>query len=63
MISVEQSLNPKWTTAFDIDFELGTLTRINVGVYDMVEKKDNKPMGSAMYELNELLGTKGSTKA
>lgn len=64
LYSVKNSLSPKWTTCFDLDYELGALLRINVGVYDEVRKSSrNKPMGSAQFEVGEVLGTRGNTKA
>jgi hypothetical protein len=62
--SVKNSLSPKWTTCFDLDYELGSLQRINIGIYDEIRKsKTNKPMGSALFEVGEVLGTRGNTKA
>jgi hypothetical protein len=62
--SVKNSLSPKWTTCFDLDYELGSLQRINIGVYDEIRKsQSNKPMGSALFEVGEVLGTRGNTKA
>ena len=60
---IQNNLSPKWTTYFDIDYEFGVITRLNVGVYDEVRKGQNKPMGSAMFEVGEVLGTRGNTKA
>jgi hypothetical protein len=63
--SIKNSLSPKWTTCFDLDYELGSLQRINIGVYDEIRKSKsgNKPMGSALFEVGEVLGTRGNTKA
>ena len=53
-----------------MDYELSQNTRINVGVWDDVnkggtnkKKVENKPMGSALFEVGEVLGSRGSTKA
>jgi len=47
-----------------LDYELGALHRINIGVYDEVRKSSrSKPMGSAQFEVGEVLGTRGNTKA
>jgi hypothetical protein len=63
--SIENSLSPRWITTFDLDYELSQNTRINVGVWDEVKrgKKENKPMGSALFEVGEVLGARGNTKA
>ena len=48
----------------EIDYEIGKLTRINVGIYDEIRKaKLNKPMGSATLEIGEILGSRGNLKA
>ena len=67
---IENTLSPRWITTFDLDYELSQNTRINVGVWDDVnkggtnkKKVDNKPMGSALFEVGEVLGSRGSTKA
>lgn len=60
---IRNSLNPRWVTHFDLDYHIGQLTRINVGIYDDVKKGDHKPMGSAMFEVGEVLGTRGNIKA
>jgi C2 domain/Copine len=60
---IKNSLNPKWTTSFDLPYELGTATRINVGIYDEMKKGTHKPMGSAMFEVGEVLGSRGNIKA
>ena len=36
---------------------------INVSVIDEVRKGDDKPMGSAVFEIGDILGTRGSIKA
>ena len=48
----------------EIDYEIGKLTRINVGIYDEIRKaKLNKPMGNATLEIGEILGSRGNLKA
>ena len=62
--SIKNSLNPHWTTHFDLDYSLGELIRINVGIYDEIRKsQQHKPMGSAMFEVGEVLGSRGNVKA
>ena len=64
MYRIKNSLNPRWTKTIEIDYEIGKLTRINVGIYDEISKaKVNKPMGSAILEVGEILGSRGNLKA
>lgn len=58
-------MSPHWTEAFDIDYEIGRETRVNIGIYDDLSKKEgsHKPLGSAMFEIGDVLGVRGSTKA
>jgi len=60
---IKNTLSPNWTTAFLFDYELGKETHINVSVIDEVRKKSDKPMGSAVFEIGDVLGSRGSTKA
>lgn len=61
---IENTLSPRWTKHFLIDFALGKPTRVNVGIYDETRKaKTNKPMGSAVFEIGEMLGSRGGIKA
>jgi Ca2+-dependent lipid-binding protein len=61
---IKNNLSPHWVTTFTIDYEFSTPTRINVGVYDQIIKsKNNKPMGSAIFEVGEVLGSRGNIKA
>jgi hypothetical protein len=61
--SIKNNLNPKWTTTFDLDYSIGRQVRINVGVYDEIRKATNKPMGSAVFEVGEVLGSRGNIRA
>lgn len=60
---IKNSLSPKWTAHFDLDYEIGVLNRINVSIFDEVRKGNNKQMGTAMFEVGEVLGARGNTKA
>jgi hypothetical protein len=63
-LSVENSLSPAWTTQFQAEYIFGVETRINVGVFDEVQKTGkHRPMGSAVFELGEILGARGNVKA
>ena len=46
-----------------VDYELGQPATLLVKIFDEVTKGDNKPMGSAVFEIGDVLGAKGSTKA
>ncbi|KAL9179977.1 hypothetical protein ACHAXT_007947 [Thalassiosira profunda] len=60
---IKNTLSPKWTTSFLFDYEFGKETHINVSVVDEVRKTTDKPMGSAVFEIGDILGSRGSVKA
>lgn len=60
---IKNTLSPSWTTAFLFDYELGKETHINISVVDEVRKQSDKAMGSAVFEIGDILGSRGSTKA
>ena len=63
---IKNNLSPQWVTTFELDYEFAKPTRINVGVYDEVKKQKGanvKPMGSAIFEIGEILGARGNIKA
>lgn len=60
---IKNTLNPDWTKTFIFDYELGTPIKCAVQVFDEVRKKDNKGMGSAVFDIGALLGAKGNTLA
>lgn len=60
---IKNTLDPDWVATFTFDYELGEPTNILVKIFDEVRKGDNKPMGSAVFEIGSVLGAKGSTKA
>lgn len=61
---VKNELSPSWTTTFVVRHCFGKDTRINVGIFDEVRKsKGNKSMGSAQFEIGEILGSKGNVRA
>jgi len=45
------------------DYELGTPCKIAVSIFDEVRKGENKEMGSAVFDVAELLGSNGNIKA
>ncbi|KAL7568730.1 hypothetical protein ACA910_021723 [Epithemia clementina (nom. ined.)] len=59
----KNTLNPQWVKIFEIDHELGSPFKLAVSIYDEVTKGDNKFMASAVFDIDELLGARGNTKA
>jgi len=62
---VQNSLSPTWTKTFSIDYSLGRERHFNVGVWDSSQNRrgGNKSMGSAMFEIGDVLGSPGSIKS
>ena len=60
---IKNNLNPKWVKVFILDYELGSTTKVAFSVFDEVLKGENKSMGSAVFDVAELLAARGSTKA
>ena len=49
-----------WTKQFLIEYSLGSPVYINVGIYD--RKTKDTPMGSAVFEIGEILGTPSNSR-
>ena len=62
---VQNSLSPHWVKVFLLDYELGTPIKVACNLFDQAVKgkTDNKTMGSAVFDIGELLGARGNTKA
>lgn len=60
---IKNSLSPQWTKVFKFDYELGSPVRLAISVFDEVRKGENKTMGSAVFDVGEILGARGNTKA
>lgn len=60
---IKNSLSPNWVKSFVLDYELGTPMKVAVQIFDEIRKGDNKAMGSATFDIGEILGARGSTKA
>jgi hypothetical protein len=56
-------LNPEFTKVFVFEYELGTPMRLAVSIFDEVNKGDNKAIGAAVFDVGEILGARGCTKA
>lgn len=53
--AVPNSLSPQWVKVFTLDFDLGTPCKVAINVFDEVKKGDNKSMGTAVFDIGELL--------
>ena len=61
---IKNCLDPAWVTTFETNFMFGKETRFNVGIYDEVRKTGKSiSMGSALFEMGEVMGSRGSIKA
>jgi len=60
---VKNSLSPKWATVIEADYVLGEPMKIIVQVFDEVRKGNNKSMGSASFQIGEVLAARGCSKA
>jgi hypothetical protein len=61
---LKNELSPHWVKTFELDYEFARSTRVNVGVYDEVKKaRNDKPMGSTVFEIGEVFGSAGNIKA
>jgi hypothetical protein len=60
---IKNTLSPNWVQVFVLDYDLGTPLKVAVSIFDQVKRGDNKAMGSAVFEIGEVLGARGSTKA
>mmetsp|Transcript_2477 Transcript_2477/g.3436 ORF Transcript_2477/g.3436 Transcript_2477/m.3436 type:complete len:570 (-) Transcript_2477:75-1784(-) len=60
---IKNTLDPRWTRQFVFDHELGTPSFLSVAVFDRIPKETDKPMGSAMIDVDSVLGSKGNLKA
>jgi Ca2+-dependent lipid-binding protein len=60
---IKNTLHPEWVKVFNLDYDLGTTLKVAVNVFDDVGKGENKGMGSCLFDIGELLGARGNTKA
>lgn len=60
---IRNNLSPHWVKVLLIDYELGAPVKVACNVFDDNKKRENKAMGSAVFEIGELLGARGNTKA
>ena len=60
---IANTLSPHWVKVFVLDYDLGTPIKVACNVFDQVKKGENRTMGSAVFDIGELLGARGNTKA
>ena len=60
---IKNSLSPNWVHVFTMDYDLGTPCKIAVNIFDEVRKSNNLGMGSAVFDVGEILGSRGNVKA
>jgi hypothetical protein len=61
---IKHCLNPEWVTTFEATFTFGKETKFNVSIFDEVKKTGHcKKIGSACFEMGEVLGSRGCVKA
>lgn len=60
--SIKNNLSPNFIKVFKLDYELGAVTKVAITIFDEVRKGDNKSMGSAVFDVGEILGARGNTK-
>ncbi|CAB9509275.1 Copine-6 [Seminavis robusta] len=59
---VKNNLSPDFVKVFKLEYGLGTPQRIAINLFDEVRKKTNIGMGSAVFDVGELLGARGNTQ-
>ena len=59
---VENTLDPSWAKGFTLDYDLGTPCRLAVSVFHH-KKSSSESMGAAIFDVGQVLGARGSTKA
>lgn len=55
---VRNSLSPRWVKQFFLEYSFGNPVYINIGIYDVNRKSVDKPMGSATFEIGDVLGSR-----
>eukprot|EP00545_Synedropsis_sp_CCMP1620_P013415 CAMPEP_0119029948 /NCGR_PEP_ID=MMETSP1176-20130426/40783_1 /TAXON_ID=265551 /ORGANISM="Synedropsis recta cf, Strain CCMP1620" /LENGTH=574 /DNA_ID=CAMNT_0006986311 /DNA_START=97 /DNA_END=1821 /DNA_ORIENTATION=+ len=60
---VKNSVSPNWVKVIEVEYEFGTPFKVAVQIYDEVRKGENKSMGSATFDIGEVLGARGNSKA
>lgn len=61
--TIKNSLSPNWVKTFTFDYNIGTPMKVAITIFDEVKKGENKSMGAVVFDIGEVLGARGSTKA
>jgi Ca2+-dependent lipid-binding protein len=59
---VKNNLNPNWITRFTADYTKELEQALTVQIFDEVSKGKQKPMGSATFELGDIINAPGNIK-
>jgi len=57
----ENSINVNFL--YQLDYELGTPLKVAINIFDEVRKGENIPMGHAVFDVDQVLGSRGNTQA
>ena len=60
---VKNNLSPNWVKVIEVDYEFGTPCKIAVQIYDEEKNGNNISMGSATFDIAEVLDARGNSKA
>jgi Ca2+-dependent lipid-binding protein len=60
---IKNNLSPIWTTSFIADYTKELEQALTVQIFDEVSKGKHKPMGSATFELGDIINASGNIKA
>jgi hypothetical protein len=66
--TIQNTASPQWIKIFLLDYEFGTPMKLVVSIFDDCSSSGGSeqkalPMGSAVFDVPEILGTRGATKA
>jgi Copine/C2 domain len=59
---IKNTLSPSFVKVFTLDYDLGSVVKVAVSLFDEVRKSENKSMGVGVFDIGEVLGTRGNTK-
>ena len=61
---IKNNLSPSFVKRFVLDYEFGQLTHFTITIFDAIRKsKEDKLMGSAMFEVGSIMGKRGNMMA
>jgi len=60
---IKNNLSPHWTKKFEADYNFSKVTKLTISIFDEVRKSADKKMGNAVFEIGEVLGSRGNIKA